>query len=333
MDIGKICGRASNRLWIKIILLLAVLSVNYGCAFFDLSLGPKVRPLEEKILSGEGDDKVLVIDIKGIISNQKSKTIFGSQVDVGMVEKISEILKKADDDDQIKALLLRINSPGGTVTSSDILYHEIKSFKKKKGIPVYALFMDLAASGGYYVAQAADKIIAHPTSVTGSIGVISLKTNFKELLDKVGIDFEVVKSGDKKDFLSPFRAFTDEERKLFQETIDSMHQRFVDTVLENRRGINRASMKSLADGRIFTSRQALDYKLIDHIAYVDESKEIIKQDLAVPELKFVIYSRPGQYKNNLYSSLPTHPTINLLNIDLNFLPQNLESNFLYLWIP
>ena len=258
-----------NCYWIKIILLLTVLSMSSGCAIFNLSLGPKVSPLEEKVLSGKGDDKILVIDIKGLISNKKTKTIFGSQVDVGMVEKVSEVLKKADDDDQIKALLLRINSPGGTVTSSDIIYHQIKSFKKKKGIPVYALFMDLAASGGYYVAQAADKIIAHPTSVTGSIGVISLKMNFKELLDKVGVDFEVVKSGEKKDFLSPFRAFTDEERRLFQETIDSMHQRFVDTVLENRRGINRASMKNLADGRIFTSQQALDSKLIDHIAYVD----------------------------------------------------------------
>jgi len=333
VDIGKTHCRASGRCWIKIIVVLTVLSASFGCTFFSLSLGPKVSPLEEKVLSGEGDDKVLVIVIKGLISNKKSKTIFGSQVEVGMVEKVREILKKADEDDNIKAILLKINSPGGTVTSSDIIYHEIKSFKERKGIRVYALFMDLAASGGYYVAQAADKIIAHPTSVTGSIGVISLKTNFKKLLDKVGVEFEVVKSGEKKDFLSPFRPFTAEERRLFQETIDSMHRRFVDTVLENRPGINRAAMKDLADGRIFTSQQALDSKLIDHIAYVDGSEEIIKQDLGIQKLEYIIYIRPGQYKNNLYSSLPTNPTINLLNIDLGFLPENLESNFLYLWIP
>jgi len=112
-----------------------------------------------------------------------------------------------------------------------------------------------------------------------------------------------------------------------------MHQRFVDTILDNRPGISRASMKSLADGRIFTSQQALDFKLIDHIAYLDEAEELIKQDMAVQKLKFVVYSRPGQYKNNLYSALPYSPTINLLNVDLNFLPLNLESKFLYLWLP
>lgn len=329
---NKYC-RGVYRIGVKLVLLLVFLGVNSSCAFFNLSLAPQMSPLVEKVVSGEGEDKILVIDIKGFISNKKSKTIFGAQIEVGMVEKVREILKKASDDDNIKAILLKINSPGGTVTSSDIIYHEIKSFKKRNGIRVYALFMDLAASGGYYVAQAADKIIAHPTSVTGSIGVISLKMNFKNLLDKVGVEFEVVKSGEKKDFLSPFRPFTVEERKLFQETIDSMHQRFVDTIIENRPGINRASMKVLADGRIFTSQQALDLKLIDHIAYLDETEEFIKRDLAVQKLKFVVYSRPGEYKNNLYSSLPTNPTINLLNIDLNFLPQNLDSNFLYLWIP
>ena len=321
------------RIGIKLILLLVFLGVHSGCAFFSLSLGSRISPLEETVVSGEGDDKVLVIAIKGLISNKKSKTIFGNVMEVGMVERIRETLKKADADHHIKAILLKINSPGGTVTSSDIIYHQLKSFKNKKGIRVYAIFMDLAASGGYYVAQAADKIFAHPTSVTGSIGVISLKMNLKNLLDKVGVEFEVVKSGEKKDFLSPFRPFTVEERELFQETIDSMHQRFVDTVLENRPGISRASMKSLADGRIFTSQQALDFKLIDHIAYLDEAEELIKQDMAVQKLKFVVYSRPGQYKNNLYSALPYSPTINLLNVDLNFLPLNLESKFLYLWIP
>lgn len=321
------------RIGIKLIFLLIFLSVHSGCAFFSLSLGSRISPLEETVVSGEGDDKVLVIAIKGLISNKKSKTIFGNVMEVGMVERIRETLKKAGADHQIKAILLKINSPGGTVTSSDIIYHQLKSFKNKKGIRVYAIFMDLAASGGYYVAQAADKIFAHPTSVTGSIGVISLKTNLKNLLDKVGVEFEVVKSGEKKDFLSPFRPFTVEERELFQETIDSMHQRFVDTILENRPGISRASMKSLADGRIFTSQQALDFKLIDHIAYLDEAEELIKQDMAVQKLKFVVYSRPGQYKNNLYSALPYSPTINLLNVDLNFLPLNLESKFLYLWIP
>ncbi|MFQ5716301.1 MAG: signal peptide peptidase SppA, partial [Nitrospinales bacterium] len=186
----------------------------------------------------------------------------GATAETGMVERIREILKKAEKDDEIKALLLRINSPGGTVTSSDIIYHDLKTFKKKKNVKIYAAFMDLAASGGYYIAMAADRIIAHPTSITGSIGVLALKVDLTKLMKKVGVDMEVVKSGDKKDFMSPFRPFTETERKLFQKSIDEFHQRFVETIAKNRRGLDLPDVEALADGRIYNARQALENKLV-----------------------------------------------------------------------
>jgi len=309
------------------VLLMAVFS---GCV--SINLTPKMGPLKEKTLSGTGGDKVLLVEIKGVISNKKTVSALGVETQLGMVDRVREILKKAEQDDDVRALMLRIDSPGGTVTASDIIYHEIKVFKQRKNIKVYAVVMDLAASGGYYIAQAADRIFVHPTSLTGSIGVIALKMNIKGLMDKVGVDFEVVKSGDHKDFLSPFRPLTDNERKVFQETIDSMHQRFVSTIEKNRKQLSRDEINELADGRIYTSEQALKAKLVDQIAYLDEAEDFIQKDLGLDALRVVMYYRSGQYKNNIYSS--THPpSINFNWINLNFVPDSPELNFMYLWMP
>lgn len=325
----------SSRYFIKTrFLIVAVLLMIFsGCTLFNINVTPKVSPLKEKTVSGEGGDKVLIVDIQGAISNKKQTSSLGTVVGVGMVDRVREILKKAEKDDDIKGLMLRINTPGGTVTSSDIIYHEIKAFKERKNIKVYAMVMDLAASGGYYIAQAADRIIVHPTSLTGSIGVIVLKMNLRGLMDKVGVDFEVVKSGDHKDFLSPFRPLTKEERQVLQATIDSLYQRFVETIDDNRKQLNRDEIKKLADGRIYTAQQALDSKLIDQIAYMDEAEDFIRKDLGLKELKLVVYHRAGQYKTNIYSSSPVPPSVNVNFINLNFMPDTPEPSFMYLWMP
>lgn len=316
-----------------LILLLILGPLLGGCSLVKLNLTPGVTPFEEKVVSGEGDHKVLMIPIEGVISNMKKRSLMGGQYDVGMVEKVRETLIKAGEDPGIKALVLKINSPGGTVTSSDIIYHEIRKFREEKKIPVYAWVVDMAASGGYYISLAADKIIAHPTSITGSIGVITVKVNLKGLMDKVGVDWEIIKSGDKKDFLSPFRAITDEERQLFQETIDDFYNRFVKTIAENRKGLDESDVRSLADGRVFTSAQAIEKKLIDQIAYRDEAEDLIKKDLGVETIKVVTYIRSGEYKSNLYSSIPETPVINLVNLNLNFIPESPGPHFFYLWLP
>jgi len=318
---------------VRLLLLMLLFMLFNGCTLFNINVTPSMGPLKEKTVSGEGDGKVLLIDIKGAITNKKQVSALGVEMDVGLVDRVREILKKAENDDDIKGLILRINTPGGTVTSSDIIYHEIKAFKERKKIKVYAVVMDLAASGGYYVAQAADRIMVHPTSLTGSIGVIALKMNLSGLMEKVGVDFEVVKSGDHKDFLSPFRALTKDERLIFQETIDNLHQRFVSTIEENRKQLNRDEIQKLADGRIYTSQQALDAKLIDQIAYMDEAEEFVKKDLGLDELRLVIYHRAGQYKSNIYSSPPLPPSINFNFVNLNFIPETPGPNFMYLWMP
>jgi len=317
----------------RVLLSLGVLILISLAGCVNVQLTPKMGSFKEKTVSGEGANKVVVIDIKGMISNEKQVSALGAQIEVGMVDRVREALKKAEEDDDVKGLILRINTPGGTVTSSDIIYHEIKLFKERKRIKVYAIVMDLAASGGYYIAQAADRIIVHPTSLTGSIGVIALKMNLKGLMDKVGVDFEVVKSGDHKDFLSPFRPLTENERRVFQETIDELHRRFVATIEENRKDLNAEEINKLADGRIYTSRQALEARLVDQIAYMDEAEDFIKKDLGLDKIRLVVYHRAGQYKSNVYSSQIPPSTINLNLINLNFIPKTPEPNFMYLWMP
>lgn len=302
-----------------------------SCAF--IQIGPTMAPLKEKVIMGKGKGKVLLLDIEGMISNQKKRSMTGTVLRMGMIERVREILQRAERDGDIRALLIRMNSPGGTVTASDIIFHELKTFKKRKNIKIYVSIVDMAASGGYYISMAADKIVAHPTSLTGSIGVIAFKLNVSGLLEKFGVDWEVVKSGDKKDFLSPLRSFTDEERQLFQETIDAFHDRFVKIIADNRPDLDIESVRSLADGRIYNARQALEAKLIDHIGYMDDTLTLIKTDVGLPNLRVVTYFRPGEYKSNLYSSTNIPPTINMVNIDLGLKLDSIAPSFMYMWMP
>lgn len=302
-----------------------------GCA--SIQLGPTMGPLEETVLEGDSTEKVLLINLQGLISNQKDHAFTGATTALGMVEQVREIISKAEKDDDIKALLIKVNSPGGTVTSSDIIFHELVAYKKKHGIPVYVHVMDIAASGGYYIALAGDEIIAHPTSLVGSIGVIALKMNMEKLMGKIGVDWEIVKSGDKKDFMSPFRSFTDEERKLFQNTIDNFHNRFVNIIAQNRTELDLDEVRPLADGRVFDSKQAMDSNLIDEIGYITDTLGRIKLKLETPDLKVVTYHREGDYKSNLYSFSPQSPTFNMINLNLGLNKSSLSPYFLYLWMP
>jgi protease IV len=199
--------------------------------------------------------------------------------------------------------VLRINSPGGTVSASDLIHHEIAAFKKEHHLPVVACFMGLAASGGYYVAQAADAIVAHPTGITGSIGVVAMKLNVKGLMEKVGLDSDVVMRGEWKDFWSPFRPATPEEKRMMQEIIDDFYERFL-TVVAQGRGLPHAEVKRLADGRIYTARQAKDLGLVDRVGYLDDALDLAKAKAGIDEARVVLYHRPGSYRPTIYSLAP-----------------------------
>ena len=314
----------------RVFLFFWIVIFSYSCALIKVS--PQIESFEEIVVEeGSAVEKILLIDIDGPISNRPKKTLVGFRSDTGMVDRIREILKKAENDKNIKGILLRVNSPGGTVTSSDIIYHEIKSFKERFKVKVYVSVIDVAASGGYYVALAGDRIMVHPTSLVGSIGVLALKLNLESLMDKVGVEWEVVKSSKKKDFMSPFRPLTKEERVLFQETIDRYYDRFVDLVVLNRDGLDVKEVRALADGRVYNARQALNNHLVDSIGYLKDLVELAKKELDQPDLKVVTYSRPREYKSNYYSSMGSTPKINLINLDLGFDWNQISPQFLFLW--
>jgi protease-4 len=244
-----------------------------------------------------------------------------------------EVLRKAEADSNVAGVVIRINSPGGTVSASDAIYHEIIRFRQKRNVPVYAYIMEIGASGGYYVACAAERIVASPTAITGSIGVVAMKLNIEGLLSKIGISNETYKSGPKKDFWSPFRPSTPEEQQMFQEIIDKLYVRFVNVVQLNRQKyLTEQQVKTLADGRIMTAGDAAMVKLIDQVAYLDDTVESMKKSLNLKKAKVVTYSRPKDFKSNIYSEMQITPhVINLISINSDELALFSGTQFMYLW--
>ena len=194
-----------------------------------------------------------------------------------MVAQIKEQLIRAGDDSHVKAVVLRINSPGGTVTASDIIYHELQAFKERRKIPVIASIMDVGASGGYYVAMAADKVMVHPSSVTGSLGVIMMTVNARGLLEKIGLEANTITSGPRKDMGSPFRTMTDEERGIFHSVIMSFYERFLNVIHEGRKNLSPETIRKFADGRIYSGEQATAIGLVDGIGYLDDAIDVAKR--------------------------------------------------------
>jgi protease-4 len=317
--------------------LAALLIVSTsGCSVISVDLTPRLRPLVEETVEGRGPDKILLMEISGFISDDTmtpTLTIGTPPPSVSMLVRVREELKKATKDPRIKAVVLRINSPGGTVTASDIVYREIQAFKAETKIPVVAVMLDVAASGGYYVALAADRIIAHPTSVTGSIGVLMLTINTQGLLEKVGVAASTIKSGPRKDMGSPFRELTPEERAIFQTVIDELHSQFVAKVVD-RRGIPAAAARGLADGRVYSGPQALAERLVDQVGYVEDAVAAAKQAAGLDDARVVIYHRPREYRATYYAGAATPaPRLESALAQITPLLGGAGPKLLYLWWP
>jgi protease-4 len=307
-----------------------------GCVGLNVSLVPSAKPLEEKVLEGEGRAKILLLDLDGMISFKEETDVLKLKTGPSRVSFFREALLKAGTDPDIAGVIVRINSPGGTVAASDTIYHEIMSFREKKKIRVYAYITELAASGGYYIASASDRIVASPTAITGSIGVIAMKFNIEGLLAKIGVSDETYKSGPKKDFWSPFRPSTPEERKMLQDIIEELYLRFVGVVYANRQKLlTEQEVKTLADGRILAAGEALNAKLIDQVAYLDDTIEGMKKVLNVEQARLVTYVRPRTFRSNIYSDMapPGPQVMNLISINTEDLALFSGVHFMYLWNP
>lgn len=308
---------------------LAIAPLSLACVSIELP-GGVPQPLMETTVEGEGSAKILLLQIDGVLSDEPEASWYGLRRE-SPVARVREELDRARRDDSIDALLLRIDTPGGTVTASDLLYQEILRFKQERGVPVVAQLMGMATSGGYYVAMSADTVIAHPTTVTGSIGVIFAGVNLSGLMAKYGVADQTLTSGPFKDAGTPLRPMRPDERAQLQSVIDDMYQRFLDVVRRGRPALAPEEVARLADGRIYSAQQALANGLVDKIGDVEDAVELARTRAGVEEARVVTYHRPREYRKNLYTAeaSETAPRVEWPLPRLQ-LPQ---PAFLYLWAP
>ena len=311
---------------VKILGVSVLATMLSGCFVIKVNLAPEAQPLEEQVISGTGRDRIVLMDISGVITSEDSTSAFGSGRQPGMVAVVREQLDRARKDKNVRAVVIRINSPGGGVTASDMLYHEIRRYRNETGVPVIAHFTDTGTSGAYYTALAADRITAQPTTITGSIGVIMIRVDATGLMEKIGVHAQEIVSGPEKAMGSPFRSMTAEEKKIFQDMIDSMYGRFVSVVAEERK-MEPARVRKLADGRIYTSAEAKEAGLIDGIGYLDDALNQAKSLAKISQATVVTYVRPGDYRPTIYSL-----NMNLFTVNLGELASP-GTKFTYLWMP
>jgi len=249
--------------------------------------------------SGSGDVKVVRIPVEGLIMLGENSRWVG-----GNANTVLRSIRRATHDEEVKGLILEINSGGGGITDSDIIYRALLRFKEAgEGRVIVSIFGDTAASGAYYIALASDHILAHPTTLTGSIGVILQSYNFKDLAQKLGVSDVTIKSGENKDMLNPFKDVNPDQREMLQEVITAMYERFLSLVVKHR-NLPREVVAPLADGRVFVAEEAWKHKLIDGIGYAEDAQakiaELLKAEDGVKVYRYGehvtlmdMLSRPG----------------------------------------
>jgi protease-4 len=311
--------------------LAALLLMLPGCApKIKIFASQATEPLKEFVVDGEGEGKVALIHLRGFLSSQPKMGMLRARP--SQVQELVNALKLAEADDEVGAVVIGIDSPGGTTTASDILYHEILGFKQRSGKKVVAAMFDVAASGGYYAALPADWIMAHPTTITGSVGVIFMRPKLSGLMDKVGVDVEVSKSGRDKDMGSPFRPTTPEEEALFQGIIDDFAARF-HTLVAKHRPLSPAQLETVKTARVFTAGQARQIGLIDQVGYVQDAfaKARAMAGLA-KDARVVTYRRDTYPNDNPYNTLDSADPakLNMLGVDASFIMPP-KAGFYYVW--
>ncbi len=238
----------------------------------------------------DSSDEIAVIRVNGVISEYDSTDGMFGYVE-NPVNAVRNRLNIIREDKNIRGVLLLIDSPGGSVTASDVLYNTILNFRAQSGIPVVSFIKQMAASGGYYIASASDEIVAYPTALTGSIGVIMYNFNFKGLMDKYGIEYVAVKSSKHKDSMSPFKEVDREEIAWNQNIVDRLLDRFIDAVAEGRKGLTREQVEKLADGRLYLAEDARALGLIDQVGYMQDAVKILSKLAGIATPAIVEFTR------------------------------------------
>jgi protease-4 len=297
------------------LLLIAVSAVSATAVF---ASGQSSVYVEETLVTGDRSNKVVVIGIVGVITGEMSRDV-------------CKQIKTARNDKNVKALIIRTNTPGGGVAASDQIHHAISRFRKETKKPVIAFMQSVAASGGYYTSVACDTIIAEPTVITGSIGVIMQVMGMQELFeDKLGIKPVTIKSGEKKDWPNMFKDMTEEQKTYLEDkVIMPAYERFVSLVADGRKKeLSETEVRVLADGSIYGADEALTMKLIDQIGYIEDVITTVKALTRVSSVHVVEYVKPFSF-----ASLMGVETKLGLNIDMKMIDEATTPRLQYLWKP
>lgn len=279
------------------------------------------HPVFEEVWSAGSANgtKVVRIALEGVIMRGAEQRLIGSGPD--MVENVLSQIRCATIDSEVKAIILEVNSPGGAVTPSDEIFAALEQFKRDDKERMIMVFVrDLCASGGYYAAMAGDYIMAEPTAIVGSVGVIMQTLNMEGLGEKVGISSVTIASGSNKDMLNPFKEVNAEHVQLLQELVDSMQDRFA-TIVQGARGLES---RELLDGRVFNVVQAREHNLIDGVGYWQDAYEKLKNMMDAEDLLVVRYYEPKGFLDSLFSAkAPEIPDFKAIN----------SPRLMYLWKP
>ncbi len=316
--------RSRSRVWRVLWGILFALSVLANIGMFLLLIGAFVliasgqaRQYDVVVVrEGSAAQKIVVVDLTGIINDDQADEVYRQ-------------LRAARRDRDVRGLVVRVNSPGGTVSGSDRIYEELRKYREEEGQPVVAFMQGVAASGGYYASVACDKIVAEPTTITGSIGVIMSHFVFEDLLqNKLGIQPVFLAEGAKKDWPSSFRTPTEEELAYIRERLlTPAYERFVEVVQQGRANTLTADeVKRLADGSIYTAPSALTVKLIDKIGYLDDAIATVKSMAGVPNAQVIEYRRPFSLMGLLNAKSKT-----ALRFDRATLYELSAPEVMYLW--
>ena len=298
-----------------------------GC-YFNLEIPiSRDQPLEERVLGGSGETKIALIELSGMMASNWISNV-GSRRSSIDLDEVREQLVMAARDPAVRAVLLHINSPGGEVTTADVLFHELKQFRQRSGKPIVVSIGAIGASGGYYAALAGDEIWANPTSVVGSIGVVMVRFNAEGLLEKIGIQGEVLASGSTKQELAvPLKPIGQESREILLRILNAHYDRFVRLVAENRQ-LPQEDAHKLADGSIFPAEEAQKLKLVDHVGYLEDALLAAQMRTGASSATVVAYQRPSSFQPSLLGSSAAE--VNLVRVPDSLMP---SSGFLYLWQP
>lgn len=296
----------------------------------NLETGPLQLQTLEGVDASVASPKLAIIDVDGLLLNQNSTGLFSQNENP--VSLFHEKLMRAQKDPSIKVVVLRINSPGGSVSATDIMWRELVAFRKASQKPVVACLLDVACGGAYYLASACDVIVAHPGTMTGGIGVVLNLFNLQDLMAQFNVVPQTIKSGQFIDMGTMQCAMSSETRTMLQSMADEYHEQFKQVVRQGRPK-SAATIETVFDGRVVTARQAQQLGMIDQVGYLDDALQQARTIAKLPQAEVVMMRRPHDPARSPYATSPNSPITSLVPLSIPGIDRSKLPTFLYAWQP